>query len=121
MSALNNANQQIRAARAQQSERADARRREQRPIRAIDRLLASLEELHLEGRKRVPEAFDDQLEELNELLPTELRRSLRSRITIAHLMDDLYEIQGVLLVRAGGGRLPADARDDGEQGWSRAS
>ncbi|MFN2451739.1 MAG: hypothetical protein ABR541_05240 [Candidatus Dormibacteria bacterium] len=116
MSALENANDQIRAARARQAARDEARRRAQLPVRGIDTLLSALEELHLEGRKRVPESFDSRLEELNELLPPELRRALRSRITIAHLMDELYEIQHALL---GGNARSLD--DDADEDWSQAS
>lgn len=119
MSALKNANDQIRAARARQTEIEEARRREQRPIRTIDQLITALEELHLEGRKRVPESFDQRLEELNEVLPGDLRRGLRSRITIAHLMDELYEIQHALLVRVSGDWHPDEA--EGDDDWSKAS
>lgn len=118
MTALQNANDQIRLARARQSEREEARRREQLPIRTIDRLLASLEELHLEGRKRVPEALEGRLAELNQLLPIELRRPLRSRVTIAHLMDELYEVQHALLLRVSGRRADDDELDED---WSQAS
>ncbi len=121
MTALQDANDQIRRARAGQTEREEARRREQRPVRTIDGLIASLEELHLEGRKRVPEALEGRLEELNLLLPVELRRALRSRVTIVHLMDELYEMQHALLLRIAG--RPAHDVDDGEadEDWSQAS
>ncbi|GAC1338063.1 MAG: hypothetical protein NVSMB29_03300 [Candidatus Dormibacteria bacterium] len=119
MSGLQNANEQIRAARARQSELEAARRRAQRPVRAIDELIASLEELHLEGRKRVPESFDRRFDELTELLPADLHRTLRSRITIAHLMDELYEIQHALLARISGSERLEDAEVD--EDWSQAS
>jgi hypothetical protein len=97
MSVLENTNQQIiQSVRSQWRKRLD-RRRALRPIHAIDALLAELEELHLAGRKRVPDSYAARLTALNAILPPELRQELRSRITIVHLMDRLYEMQDSLL------------------------
>jgi hypothetical protein len=126
MSALEAANAEIRR-RAQH----DRRRREQRrlaelPVRTIDALIAELEELHLHGRKRVPESLDDRLEALNAALPEDCRNpDLRSKITIVHLMDRLYAIQDCLFRRlpgraaAAGG--PGDGSDDEDHELPQAS
>lgn len=84
--------------------RAEAdRRRELKPIRVIDDLIADLEELHLLGRKRVPESFSPRLASLAAALPEHLdAEELRSRITIVHLMDRLYDVQDILLRRKRG-------------------
>lgn len=92
--------------------RAEQRRREEqaralRPIRLIDRLVADLEEQHLSGRKRVPESFDERLAALLEICPAAQAYDLRSRITIVHLMDQLYEIQELLLEAKAGIAWPA--------------
>jgi hypothetical protein len=103
---LRSTNQQIiDEARRRQREQA-ARVRASAPIRAIDELISELEELHLANRKRVPDALEDRLTALNSLLPDDLRRELRSRVTIIHLMDELYELQDALLSRKAG--LPPD-------------
>ncbi|HEY6378694.1 MAG TPA: hypothetical protein VI316_05895 [Candidatus Dormibacteraeota bacterium] len=74
------------------------------PIRAIDVMVADLEELHLLGRKRVPEGWGVRLGNLGRALPSGCELGeLRSRITIVHLMDRLYEIQDELLRRKTGG------------------
>lgn len=120
MSALQTTNDQIITdARRRRLEDA-ARRRAERPIRIIDDLLAELEELHLAGRKRVPDSLDARLVALNAELPAELRRDLRSRITIVHLMDRLYEIQDGLLQRKSSGILD-DEGPEGGTDFARAS
>jgi len=74
------------------------------PIRAIDVMIAELEELHLLGRKRVPAGWGFRLDTLGRTLPGGCQLGeLRSRITIVHLMDRLYEIQDELLRRKTGG------------------
>ena len=90
-------NMEIRAGLLAERRRRAAQARAVRPIRLIDALVADLEEQHLSGRKRVPETFDDRLAELAEICPAARRRELRSRVTIVHLMDQLYEIQQLLL------------------------
>ncbi|HVA21918.1 MAG TPA: hypothetical protein VNN74_07470 [Candidatus Micrarchaeia archaeon] len=81
---------------------ADARRE---PVRLTDALIATLESLHLDGRKRVPPALQPSLDALNARLPAPYRRELRSGITIAHLLDQLFELQDDLLDhRVGTGR-----------------
>ena len=115
MSALRETNEQILAG-IRDRWRSDAeRRRMAEPVRLIDALIADLEELHLTDRKRVPPSYEARLSELTAILPPDVRQELRSRVTIVHLMDRLYEIQGRLLARKstvrgddadGGGRGP---------------
>lgn len=122
MSALEATNAEIRR-RAQHEERRRERRRlAQRPVRAIDALIAELEALHLGGRKRVPETLDDRLEALNAILPEDCRSDeLRSRITIAHLMDRLYAIQDRLFRRQSGRAPDGDDSDDEDHRLPQAS
>lgn len=110
MPGLKTAADQINSARTRQKEARRARERALLPIRIIDAMLAQLEELHLEAKKRVPETFESQLELLQRALPADLRDDpeLRSRITIAHLMDRLYTLQDHLLSR----HVSRDAYDD---------
>jgi len=99
MSALRETNEQILAG-IRHRWRSDAeRRRMAEPIRLIDALIADLEELHLTDRKRVPPSYEARLGHLTAVLPVDVRTELRSRVTIVHLMDRLYEIQGRLLAR----------------------
>jgi hypothetical protein len=119
MSPLQTTNAEIRRRLQHEALRREERRRAELPMRTIDRLLADLEELHLTGRKRVPETYDRRLEELTATLPEACRTELRSRITIAHLMDRLYAIQGRLL-RHRAGRRGWDG-DDEDDFLSRAS
>ena len=109
MSALETTNAEIRRRLQDERQLREARRRAEQPVRTIDALLAELEELHLEGRKRVPETFDQRLTELLAGLPADCRLELRSRITIVHLMDRLYAIQDRLLSRR---HARADAGED---------
>jgi hypothetical protein len=97
MSPLQSTNAEIRRRMQQEAQRREERRVAELPMRAVDRLLAELEQLHLDGRKRVPETFEARLVALNAALPAGLRAELRSRITIVHLMDKLYAIQDRLL------------------------
>jgi hypothetical protein len=112
MTALQSTNTEIRRRMQLEERRREARRRADRPMRSIDALLAELEELHLTGRKRVPETFDTRLEGLIATLPRDCRTELRSRITIVHLMDQLYAIQDCLLSRRAGGRREPRAGDE---------
>ncbi len=112
MSGLQSTNAEIRR-RMQQEQRARERRRlADLPVRTIDTILAELEELHLQGRKRVPETYDARLDRLIASLPDECRLELRSRITIVHLMDRLYAIQDRLLSRRGAQRGHGEAGYD---------
>ena len=99
MTALETTNAEIRRRLKDERQLREERRRAEQPVRTIDALLAELEELHLEGRKRVPETFDQRLAKLLAGLPADCRLELRSRITIVHLMDKLYAIQDRLLSR----------------------
>lgn len=104
MSPLHETNQQIRDQLRRQRQQLAQRARQVRPIRVIDAIIADLEELNLAGRKRVPDGFDERLDALRAVCPEAAGRELRSRITIVHLMDQLYEIQELLLgVKAGAG------------------
>lgn len=120
MSALQSTNDQIIAGIRRRRQEAAARRRAEQPIRVIDVLLEELEELHLAGRKRVPDSFDLRLEKLNGTVPGELRQELRSRITIVHLMDRLYEMQDALLQRKAGGLVEADEGGGGDKDYAPA-
>jgi hypothetical protein len=112
MSPLQSTNAEIRRRLQHERQRREQRRRAGLPVRSIDALLAELEELHLTGRKRVPETFDARLEELNAVLPADCRTELRSRITIVHLMDRLYAIQDRLLSRRSGREPETPDEDD---------
>jgi len=116
MSAIEETNREILSSLRRQWRRRADRRRALRPIRAIDALIAELEELHLQGRKRVPETLDERLLSLTRALPPELHFELRSRITVVHLMDRLYAIQDALLRGRSGSH-----HDDGPEGWPQAS
>jgi hypothetical protein len=110
MSALETTNAEIRRRMQHEQRLREERRLAALPVRTIDALLAELEELHLDGRKRVPETFDRRLAGLVATLPADCRPELRSRITIVHLMDRLYAIQDCLLSRRAG-RSPAGEDD----------
>jgi hypothetical protein len=97
MSALRDTNEQIRAGQLAQQRRRAEQARALLPIRIVDALIAELEELHLAGRKRVPETFDARLAAFQTMCPQARGCDLRSRITIVHLMDQLYQIQEQLL------------------------
>jgi hypothetical protein len=113
MSPLQSTNAEIRRRMRHEERRRELRRRADLPVRAIDSMLAELEELHLAGRKRVPDTLDDRLERLSDAIPADCRRELRSRITIVHLMDRLYSIQDCLLSRrVARGRVELVAEDD---------
>jgi len=103
MSALEATNAEIRRRSQHEQRRRAQRRRAELPVRTIDALISELEELHLSGRKRVPETFDERLDALNATLPDDCRSDeLRSKITIVHLMDRLYSIQDCLFRRLPG-------------------
>ncbi len=84
---------------------ADELRRRQRldardaPVQGVDALVAQLEALHLEGRKRVPASLQPALDALGDLLPEALRPELHAGITITHLLDQLFDLQEALLER----------------------
>lgn len=103
MSNLDAANREILRHSTVQRRRELERRRVLAPIHAIDGLIAELEELHLLGRKRVPESWDRRLAELMATLPAAIGApEMRARITIVHLMDELYDIQDALLRQKAG-------------------
>ena len=104
MSDLQTTNEEIRRRIQNERRRREQRRRAEQPIRAIDALLAELEQLHLDGRKRVPESFDARFAAMLTTLPADVRVELRSRVTIVHTMDRLYAIQDQLLARRTGER-----------------
>src|ERR1700739_1262403 len=99
MSVLRETNEQILAGIRHRWQSDAERRRRAQPTRLIDGLIADLEELHLTDRKRVPPSYEGRLMHLMTILPPDVRQELRSRVTIVHLMDRLYEIQGRLLAR----------------------
>jgi hypothetical protein len=97
VSALEDTNLQIRAELVAERRRRAEEARAVRPIRIVDGLVSALEELHLAGRKRVPETLEGRLAAFQDVCPLARGYELRSRITIARLMDQLYEIQELLL------------------------
>jgi len=118
MSALEATNAEIRRRAQHEQRRRDARRRAELPVRRIDALIAELEELHLSGRKRVPDTLDERLAALNAMLPADCRSDeLRSRITIVHLMDRLYAIQDRLFHRLPNRAAEAPESSDGGDGF----
>src|SRR3982074_1511240 len=80
--------------------------RERHRLALVDAVLSDLEELHLQGKRRVPLNYADRLASLSDALPAASRRPLRAGVTIVHLMDELFEIQDDLL------RLIAPQRPD---------
>lgn len=99
MSVLRETNEQILVG-VRHRWRSDAeQRRAAVPVQLIDELIADLEELHLTDRKRVPPSYQERLIQLTAVLAPEMRQELRSRVTIVHLMEQLYTIQGLLLAR----------------------
>ncbi|HXA27880.1 MAG TPA: hypothetical protein VN193_03945 [Candidatus Angelobacter sp.] len=122
MTALEAANAEIRRRAQHEQRRREQRRQAQLPVRTIDALIAELEELHLRGRKRVPEDFDHRLEALNATLPEDCRsEELRSKITIVHLMDRLYGIQDCLFRRQPGRVQAGDGSEDEDHELPQAS
>ena len=119
MSPLRDTNLQIRAQLRAERDRRERQARALLPVRLIDAIIADLEELHLTGRKRVPDSLDAALARLQAICPPARDRELRSRITIVRLMDELYEVQELLLGARGGvtGLYGADA----SSGLSEAS
>lgn len=103
MSRLDDTNREIATGLERQRRQNQDRRRAVAPIQAIDAMVAELEELHLLGRKRVPENWDGRIADLERTLPPGCELGeLRPRITIVHLMDRLYEVQDELLRRKTG-------------------
>jgi len=122
MSPLEATNAEIRRRLRSERRRREERRLAELPVRTIDALIAELEEMHLHGRKRVPESFEERLEALDATLPDECRGGeLRSRITIAHLMDRLYSIQDCLFRRLPGRDAAGDGSDDEDHELPQAS
>lgn len=68
-----------------------------------DSLLNGLEELQLEGRVRVPAGYGKWLERLRRAAATvgisSVRSPLESHLGILRLMDDIFELEGKLLLR----------------------
>lgn len=71
------------------------------PFRGIDVLVARLEELNIEGRQRVPMNMAPALEELIAMLPPRLQPSaavsLRPKVRVTRLLDELFRFQQELL------------------------
>src|SRR5262249_41987143 len=117
MSPLTETNRQIQDQLREERRRRMERQRVVRPIQVIDGLLAELEELHLNGRKRVPDSFDPRLAALVDVCPEARGHELRSRITIVHLMDELYGIQELLLeIKSGLARTLDPGDGEGDRG-----
>jgi hypothetical protein len=119
VSALEDTNLQIREEVLAERRRRAAQARAVLPIRLVDGLIAELEELHLVGRKRVPETLDERLADFQAICPQARAYDLRSRITIGRLMDQLYEIQELLLGTKP--RLDTARPEEAEEHLSEAS
>jgi hypothetical protein len=89
-------NQQIAEHLRDRQRRERARRRVDLPIRKVDRVIAECEELMLVGRKRVPLGMEERLRRLAAALPAPVPE-LHAGVTIVHLMDQLFSVQGRLL------------------------
>lgn len=82
---------------------AHLRRRERegqrRPVVLIDALVEDLEILHLSGRRRVPDAFRQRIDTLRAALPAHRRDGVCAGITITHLLDALFDLRAMVVVR----------------------
>jgi hypothetical protein len=86
--------EQLRCSIRRESER----RRVERPIEEVDRLIQDCEELLLVGRKRVPLHLEGRLQQLTaDLAPC--APELHAGVTIIRLMDQLFDLQAGLLGR----------------------
>ena len=83
-------------------------------IRALDRLVDSLEHLNLKDRARVPIAWQRTLAELASEIPVECGDRLRAGISPTRLLDQVYEIQQELFMLKQGGEAEELRRVDGE-------
>lgn len=110
---IQQASRQVIAARHAHGLRMRARQRQLAPERAIDSVIADLEELQLVGQRRVPESYATRLRELAELLPAPVP-DLPTGVRITQLMDVLYGQQERLLAarRRDLAAYPADVEDE---------
>lgn len=67
-------------------------------VQTVDHLIAECEELHLMGLNRVPEAMEPRLRELATECPSSAS-GLHAGVTIARLMDQLFDLEDALLGR----------------------
>jgi hypothetical protein len=98
ISPLRLTNEQIAATLRDRMRRETARRDVERPIAAVDRLIADCEELLLVGRKRVPATLEPRLRELAAVCP-QAPSDLHAGVTLTRLMDELFDLQANLLGR----------------------
>lgn len=91
------ANDEIRTG----AEAAERRRRMEestrRPLAYLDWLIVQLEEFHLAGKKRVPRAFEAQLQAVADLLPAGVEAPLIWRTLIRHAIDQVFDLQEQIL------------------------
>ncbi len=92
------ANAQIRAAEQQHVIQKRERLLRYRLIALIDELITDVEDLNLESVSRVPGSYENRLVALRAILshaaiPSNQLGSLRTRIGVIKLMDQLYAVQ----------------------------
>lgn len=103
--------QAIREADEARRRRVAERRRLRRPVARVDELLQELEEIHLQGGKKVPAATIIKIERMLETLPAECPTEFPLRTTITRVMDRLYAIQDCLLSRKDEERVMLQVQD----------
>jgi hypothetical protein len=108
-------NREIRRHQASASERRSAARAD--PLRFLDRRIAALEAMHLNGLRTVPPTALPWLAAVNARLPAGLRMVFHSRLRIRDAIDQCFDLQERLLKLRdpGYGRLqvsPDEVGDD---------
>jgi hypothetical protein len=108
-------NREIRRHQANASERRSAARAD--PLRFLDRRIAALEAMHLNGLRTVPATALPWLAAVNTRLPAGLRMVFHSRLRIRDAIDQCFDLQERLLKLRdpGYGRLqvsPDEVGDD---------
>ena len=91
------ANDEIRAGVAAAQRRRQVEISTRRPFAYLDWLIVQLEEFHVAGKKRVPRAFEAQLEAVADLLPPGVEAPLIWRALIRHVIDQVFDLQERIL------------------------
>ncbi|HEV3231464.1 MAG TPA: hypothetical protein VG245_04345 [Candidatus Dormibacteraeota bacterium] len=95
----------IREADAERRRRIAAAVRVRRPVDLVDAILREMEEIHLRGGIKVPQAMIPRVERLLAELPPGCQTEFPLRTTITRVMDNLYDVQDCLLSRKDRGRV----------------
>jgi hypothetical protein len=111
----------IRAADAQRRRRIAEELRLRRPVEQLDAILRELEEIHLRGGIKVPQAMITRIEVFLADLPHECWSPFPLRTTITRVMDNLYEVQDCLLSRKDRGRQRLRELDEALDGRNPAA